>query len=240
MLRHVSRVVVSEMCNAIISESVAAELLCVGVENHVVRTGRNEESVVGERACRTEVEHEDKVAAHVGENLVAVVVPYLLHRSLLEVLLELQSLQHIVVEVAEELVVEVGIVDEIPLAACVFMAPAVAFAWKVDPLRMSELITHEVEVTAVDGRSRNEANHLVECYAAMSAVVLVATTEVPVHIGVDETEDDCLVAHECLVVALAVADSLLVRTAVGCLPEDRAWLPSLVWQFLDSLYPQKG
>ena len=55
--------------------------------------------------------------------------------------------------------------------------------------------------------------------ASVSHKVLVALLEVPVHVGVDKAEHDGLVAYECLVVALAVADGLLISTTVLHLPE---------------------
>ena len=105
---------------------------------------------------------------------------------------------------------------------------------------MSELIAHEVEVAAIDGRSRDQTNHLVQGDTAVDHIVLVAFLEVPVHIGIDEAEDDGLVAHKSLVVALAVRDGLLVGTTVLHLPEDAAGLPVLVLQLLDGLNPIVG
>ena len=55
---------------------------------------------------------------------------------------------------------------------------------------------------------------------AVNHVVLVALLEVPVHVGIDEAEDDGLVAYQCLVVTLAIGDGLLVGTAVLDFPED--------------------
>ena len=67
--------------------------------------------------------------------------------------------------------------------------------------------------------------------------VLVAFLEVPVHVGVDETEHYSLVAYKSLVVAFAVADGLFVGTAVFHFPEYRTWLPVLVFQLLNGLDP---
>ena len=62
----------------------------------------------------------------------------------------------------------------------------------------------------------------------------------PVHVGIDESEDDGLVAHQCLVVALAVGNGLLVGTTVLHLPENARWLPVLVALLLDGLNPIVG
>ena len=64
--------------------------------------------------------------------------------------------------------------------------------------------------------------------AAVDGTVLVALSEVPIHIGIDESEDEGLVAHEGLVVAFGVGDVALVGAAVGEFPEDAARLPVLI------------
>ena len=62
----------------------------------------------------------------------------------------------------------------------------------------------------------------------------------PIHVRVDETEDYCLVAHQCLVVAFTIAHGLFVGTSVCQLPEYRTGLPVLVGLLLDGLYPIVG
>ncbi len=49
-----------------------------------------------------------------------------------------------------------------------------------------------------------------ESHAACHHAVVVTDHHVPVHLLVDKAEDDCLVTHERLVVALAVTNGLLV------------------------------
>ena len=79
------------MLYAVVGKAVTTEIYRVGIQYDLVRTCRNEESVVRERTCRREVEHEDEVAAHERQNLVAIVVPYLLNRSIVEILLALDD-----------------------------------------------------------------------------------------------------------------------------------------------------
>ena len=167
-------------------------------------------------------------------------MPDLLNRSLQEVLLALDDAQHLAVEVAKPMITKVFIVNKTPLATSVLITPAVAFAREVDPLWVSELVAHEVKITSVDGCSRHQAYHLVQGDAAFSNSVDVLLCKVPIHIGINEAEDDGLVAHKCLVVTFAIRDCLLVWTAVLYLPEDAAWLPVLVCLLLNGLYPIVG
>ena len=224
----------------VIVEAIAAEVRVVGVEDVLVGSLFDHESIACVAVAWAEVEEEVEVSATEGEDLVAVVVPYLHDILLLEAAVLLEHLEHGCVEVAEIVEAELFVIDEVPLAACILVAPSVAFAWEVYPFGMSELIAHEVEVTAVDGAKCDEAYHLVEGDASIDVGVLVSFLEVPVHVAVDESEDDGLVSDECLVVALAVGDGLLVLASVGEFPEDGAGFPVFVALFLDNLYPVVG
>ena len=127
-------------------------------------------------------------------------MPDFLDRGLVELLLTLDHRQHFSVEIAEIMVAQFLVVHQVPLSAGIFIAPAVSFPREVYPFRMTELIAHEVQVTSVDGRCRGKPYHLVQGYAAVYHLGLVALAEVPVHIGIYQTEDDGLVAYQCLVV----------------------------------------
>ena len=62
----------------------------------------------------------------------------------------------------------------------------------------------------------------------------------PVHIGIGQAEDERLVAHECLVMALGIANGLLIFTTIRELIPDRAWAPLLVRVIRDELRPEVG
>ena len=129
------------------------------------------------------------------------------------------------------------IIHQAPLAACIFVRPAVAFTREVNPFGMSELITHKVQIAAIDGSQCHQTDHLVQGYATLGHTINVFFREVPVHIGIYQTEDDSLVAHQRLVVTLTIRNRLLVRTAVLHFPENATGLPVLVTQFLNGLDP---
>ena len=76
--------------------------------------------------------------------------------------------------------------------------------------------------------------------AAVHVHVVVVNHHVPIHVGVDKTEDYRLVAHKCLVVAFGIVDCLFVGAAVGQLPEDGCRLPVLVFFLFYGLYPEIG
>ena len=124
-----------------------------------------------------------------------------------------------------------------PLAACIFVAPAVALTGEVNPFGVAEFVAHEVQVTAVNRGGRDQTNHLMQGNAAVDHEVAVILGEVPVHISVNEAENDGLVAHERLVMAFGIGDGLFIGTAVGHFPENAGGVPIFVLLFFDGLNP---
>ena len=102
---------------------------------------------------------------------------------------------------------------------------------------MAKLVAHEVQIAAIDGGSSNQTDHLVKSYAAIYYTVAVLLAEVPVHISIDEPENDGLVSHQCLVMAFCIRNSLFILTAVGHFPENAGRLPVLIFLLLDGLDP---
>ena len=149
-------------------------------------------------------------------------------------------MDHSVVEIVKLIIFQFLAVYEIPLAAGILVAPAVAFAREVYPFRMAELIAHEVKVTAVDGRGGHKSDHLVESHAAGHCHIVVILHHVPVHLLVDQAENHSFVSDKSPVVALYIRDCLFIGTAVGQFPEYRSRMPVLVLLLLESLDPVIG
>ena len=162
------------------------------------------------------------------------------HLALLILGLSTDKLYHGLIKLAQILVAQLVVIHQAPLTTCILIAPTVTFTREVNPFGMTELITHEVEVTAIDRRGSEQTYHLVQCDAAMGHIVLVTLLEMPVHIRINEAEDDGLVTHKCLVMTLGIGDGLLVLTTVGHLPEHAGWFPVLIGLFLDELDPIVG
>ncbi len=121
------------------------------------------------------------------------------------------------------------------------IGPVVPLAWEVDPFWVTELVSHEIEVAAVDGCCRHQADHLVQGDATVHGIGAAhQLRHEPVHIGIDQAEDDGLVSHQCLVVTLGIGDGLLIGTPVGGLPPDGRGVPLLIFLLLDQLDPEVG
>lgn len=202
--RFIERIGRGEVLNLLVDIAETAEVGIIRAQHDAVDAVRGEDSVVAEALRGAEIENEYEVAAHECKHLVVVFLPKLADGLGLEVVTPAYKLDHGVVECVEEAVLQILTVDKIPLAACVFVTPAIAFSREVDPLGMAEFITHEVEVAPVDSGQCNEAYHLVERHPTGYICIGVAYHHVPVHLGVDKTEDNCLVANKRLIVAFDV------------------------------------
>jgi hypothetical protein len=75
--------------------------------------------------------------------------------------------QHVLVEGLELAVAEVRVVGQVPLPPAVVEGPVVALPRKVDPLRMAELVAHEVQVPFTPNRECYQPDHLVQGHASI-------------------------------------------------------------------------
>ena len=109
--------------------------------------------------------------------------------------------------------------------------PLVALAWEVDPLRVPELVAHEVEVAlAADGHG-DHPDHLVQRHAPGDHVGgLLEGAHAVVHLGIHEPERDRLITHDGLIVRFGVPDALLGVSAVAQRGDDVVHAPVLILQ----------
>ena len=105
---------------------------------------------------------------------------------------------------------------------------------------MAKLVAHKVQITTVHGGRRHEADHLMKGQATLYGEVSVVRLHVPIHIRVDEPEDNRLVTHKRLVVALRIADRLLIRAPIRGLPPNGRRMPVLVLLLLECFDPKIG
>ena len=91
----------------------------------------------------------------------------------------------------------------------------VSFTRKVDPLRVPELVAHEVEIPLARGGQSCESNHFVQGDTALDRKVFAMDRHAVVHARPNEAEDERLVPDQGLVVRLRVTDGPFVAAAVG-------------------------
>ena len=113
-------------------------------------------------------------------------------------------MHHCIVKIIEHEIFQIIGINQLPLAASVFIAPSVTFTWEINPFRMPPFIAHEVKISAIDSGQSDQTYHLVERHSAGHGGILVVTAHVPVHGRVHQTENHRLVAHQRLIVALDV------------------------------------
>ena len=228
------------MVHLSVDVGVATISCIVAVNYRFVFPHGSKDAIIGKRFKGVEIKHKHQVASHKGKHLVVVLVPEFANGEFLESVHTAQQVHHIHVPIVEELVFQIFAVHQVPLPAGIFVAPAIAFTGEVDPFRVSPFISHKIEVTAIDGGSRYEANHFVESHTPVHGGVVVVDHHVPIHFLIDEAENDGFVAHERLVVAFCVADGFFVGTSVGEFPVHRSGFPIFILLLLDGFNPIVG
>lgn len=106
---------------------------------------------------------------------------------------------------------------------------SVSFTWEIDPLRMAELVAHEIKVALTTERLRYETDHLVESHASRYLWRLIGQYR---HVGVDlrikKPHGNGLVTYNGLIVTLGIADDLLLPSPVGQTVCDVTHVPIVV------------
>ena len=227
------------------------ELGVVAVKDIHPFSGGRSEPVIRIGTRRREIQRKDTVFTSENQDFLLLILHKKL-RMVIKSLFRTQQMDHRLVEIPEESVAEIVRIREGPLPARVLVRPAVPLAGEVDPFRMAEFVAHEIEVAVARGGGRHQADHLVEGDAAVhghqadhlvegdAAVhdrILGFGVHGEVHFLVHQPENQGLVSHQRLVVALGVGDGLLVGALVGELPPDLAHGPLLVGELLDPLDP---
>lgn len=98
------------MRHRVIIQAITAEILAVRIKHYAVGTGWNQEAIVGERAGWREVKHEEQIATHKGENLIAIIMPNFYNWCLVKILFACNRLEHFSVEISKIVVAEFMII----------------------------------------------------------------------------------------------------------------------------------
>ena len=86
------------------------------------------------------------------------------------------------------------------------MRPAISFTREIDPFRMAKFIPHKVQITAVDGGGRDQTDHFMQSYTPFHHKIVIIFLHMPIHVGIDKTENDRLVTHQRLVMTFRITN----------------------------------
>ena len=119
------------------------------------------------------------------------------------------------------------------------VAEVITFAREVDPLGVTELITHKVEIALTSQTLCEQANHFVKSHTSCHlGVHLLALSQAGVDIGVEEPHGDCLIAYDSLVMRFGIADALLFPAPISHAMRQVAHIPHLIRRVLEQLDPE--
>ena len=138
------------MCHTVISKSISTKLFSVSIQYNIIRSCRNQESVISKGSCGIKIKHKYQIATHKSQYLVTIIMPNLLYVRPLEITHTLDNAKHFTVKITQIMIAQIFIVYQIPLSSCVFVAPTITLSRKVYPFRMPKLISHKVKVSAIN------------------------------------------------------------------------------------------
>mmetsp|Transcript_40311 Transcript_40311/g.126894 ORF Transcript_40311/g.126894 Transcript_40311/m.126894 type:complete len:704 (-) Transcript_40311:165-2276(-) len=186
-----------------------------------------------------EVEDEEKFALLGDDHLITLIhQAHILVAALMHEAERFFQALHGRVEVVEMDVTKMRLIGEVPLAASMMIGPVVADAREVDPLRMSEFVTHEVEVSLSSERHGDQSDHLVQGDSSVDDGVGGGEEgHAVVHLLVHEPEGDGLVTNKRLIVRFGVANNLLLVSSVCQRVYNMTHLPLIVRHLLQELDP---
>ena len=164
-------------------------------------------------------------------------MPYFLNRCCLEIFHTLENFQHFFIKITHIVIGQIFVVHQIPLAAGIFARPSVTFTWEVNPFGMPEFISHKVQITSVDSRRGQQADHFMQSNTTVDNIIFVSLLHVPVHIGINQAEDNRLVSYQCLVMTFCIRNGLFILATVGYFPEHTGRFPVFIDLFFDCLDP---
>mmetsp|Transcript_13633 Transcript_13633/g.30991 ORF Transcript_13633/g.30991 Transcript_13633/m.30991 type:complete len:257 (+) Transcript_13633:4385-5155(+) len=136
------------------------------------------------------------------------------------------------------MVPQVILICQIPSAAAVLMTPAVLGTGEINPLRMAELVAHEVQVALSTKTKHQQADHLVERQATIDAHGrrrALDGAHACVHLCIHQPESDGLVTNNSLVMRLHIAHTFLLPASVCQRVHNVPHVPRIISRLLEKL-----
>ncbi len=111
--------------------------------------------------------------------------------------------------------------------------PTITFSGKVNPLRMSKLVTHKSQVTFTSKTKSQQPDHFVKCQASeYSGSLLIENRHVGVSFYIKKPHWYGLVPHKGLIVTLGIRNTLLFPSSIGELMNDFLHVPIFIFTIL--------
>lgn len=140
----------------------------VSIDDDAVSTGLlDTDPVVGKAVAWVKVEDPEKSGALKHNDLVLLVLEGDVGLWSVEPTILLFCPLHLAVEVVQEAVSQQVVVWEVELTASIVEAVAVALAWKVEPLWVTEFVALKIKITLATESVGNQTNHLMQTHTAL-------------------------------------------------------------------------
>ena len=120
------------------------------------------------------------------------------------------------------------------------IAPVVALARKVNPLRVSPFVAHKVEVSPTCGTKSYQTYHLVQSHCTVDDETVVEYAHSGIYFLISEPKKYRFITHQGLVVAFGITDGAFFGAFVSQFVIDIAYVPLLIGDFFEELNPIIG
>ena len=135
-------------------------------ENKMVRPPVSSYEIVGVWVVRMEVKNVNKLSSLVDDNLVFFILKCNELVGLDHCAENWLIVAHLFIEGSELTESQILIVKETPLPSAVMITIIISLSWEVDPLWMSELISHKVKICFTSQGLGQQTNHFMQRHSS--------------------------------------------------------------------------
>ena len=107
---------------------------------------------------------------------------------------------------------------------------------KVNPLGMSKLVSHKVQICFSSERKSDESDHFVECHGSDSLSAGICLLHM-INFLIKKPHRHRLIAHNSLVMTLSICDRLFIIPSIGQVESNIPHLPVPILHFFQVLDP---
>jgi hypothetical protein len=196
---------------------MTTKALIICAENHLCRlAGTAADRILFEAVIWMEVEHEHTQPFLKNGNLVVVILCPDVPKGGVENIIVYINADHSFVKGIQLPILEQLVIEKIPPAPTVVIAPVVALPGEVYPLRVAKLIAHEVQIRITTQTERYQPDHLVQGHPPEHRRrLLTQHRHICVDLRIEQPHSKCFVSHQRLIMTLSIADARLFPTVVG-------------------------
>ena len=138
-------------------------------------------------------------------------------------------LVHLFVKSIKVTISQVFVVHEIPLTTAILITISVSFTWEINPLWMTELVTHEVKVSLTTEWLWNQSNHLMKSHSSSNLVCTIwALWHMRINLCIKELHRNGFITDNSLIMTLGISNNFFIPSPVGETVNEMTHIPIFI------------